>query len=290
MIGIIGGSGLYDFPLDSVKHVVVDTPYGATSAPIVVGLYKNSSPVAFLARHGEGHVLNPTIVPYRANIWALKKLGVDRLITVSAVGALKSYFAIGELVLPVQFLDRTSQRKRTFFDEKGFVAHVPMAEPVCKDLRHRIWAVALQQVGGSVREATYLCIEGPQFDSFAESVKNAREADLVGMTLCPEVYLAKEAEMCFAPICVVTDYDCHIHPLSSSVTADVVKKALSEAMASVVSVLQGVIEENPIPVCKCAESLNSAISTDIAHIKYDHGTHGILLDRVINAKKAVCHI
>ena len=210
-IGILGGSGLYDFEgLADVAEHAIDTPYGKPSDVIVTGRL-GSAKVAFLARHGRGHRLIPSEVPYRANLYALKSLGVRTLLAISAVGSLREHIAPLDLVLPDQFLDLTRKRESTFFGE-GIVAHVAMAEPTCAALRERVTkafeATALPGVRLH-RSATYACIEGPAFSTRAESAMlRTLGADIVGMTNMPEARLAREAQIAYATLALVTDYDC----------------------------------------------------------------------------------
>ncbi len=210
-VGLLGGSGLYDFEglADVVEHMV-DTPYGKPSDVIVTGRL-GSAPVAFLARHGRGHRLIPSEVPYRANLYALKSLGVRTLLAISAVGSLREHIAPLDLVLPDQFLDLTRKRDATFFGD-GVVAHVSMAEPTCAALRGRV-AQAFETVAlpgvHLHRSATYACIEGPAFSTRAESAMlRTLGADIVGMTNMPEARLAREAQIAYASLALVTDYDC----------------------------------------------------------------------------------
>ncbi|MBU6439411.1 MAG: S-methyl-5'-thioadenosine phosphorylase [Betaproteobacteria bacterium] len=210
-IGILGGSGLYDFAgLADVTEHALDTPYGKPSDVIVTGRL-GPAEVAFLARHGRGHRLIPSEVPYRANVYALKSLGVRTLLAISAVGSLREHLAPLDLVLPDQFLDLTRRRESTFFGD-GIVAHVSMAEPTCAALRERVAhafeAAALSGVRLH-RSATYACIEGPAFSTRAESAMlRTLGADIVGMTNMPEARLAREAQIAYATLALVTDYDC----------------------------------------------------------------------------------
>ena len=210
-IGIIGGSGLYDFDglADAAEHTV-QTPFGSPSDVIVTGRL-GLAPVAFLARHGRGHRLIPSEVPYRANLYALKTLGVRTVLAISAVGSLRDELAPLDLVLPDQFIDLTRRRESTFFGD-GVVAHVALAEPTCAALRERVAqafdAAALPGVRLH-RAATYACIEGPAFSTRAESAMlRTLGADVVGMTNMPEARLAREAQMAYATLALVTDYDC----------------------------------------------------------------------------------
>ncbi len=205
MIGIIGGSGLYNL-IEDPEEVKIHTPYGNPSTDIEVGEI-NGVKVAFIARHGKRHSLPPHRVPYRANIYALKKLGIRRLITVSAVGSLKEEYRPGELVTPHQFIDFTKNRRYTFY-EGPKVAHIPMADPFCPDLRKNIIDASKELSIKLHDTGVYTCIEGPRFSTRAEShMFRNLGGDIIGMTLVPEVNLAREAGMCFANISMITDYD-----------------------------------------------------------------------------------
>jgi 5'-methylthioadenosine phosphorylase len=223
LIGVIGGSGLY--AMESLKNGTehhIDTPYGKPSDGVVTGQV-NGVDVAFLARHGRGHRLIPSEVPYRANIYALKQLGVRYLISLSAVGSLSEDMKPLDMVLPDQFIDLTKRRESTFFGT-GAVAHVSMAQPVCPNLSDVLARAigATQMATGFTlhRGGTYVCIEGPQFSTLAESLwYRSMGAKVIGMTNMPEAKLAKEAQMAYATIAMVTDYDCW-HPREAHVTAD----------------------------------------------------------------------
>jgi 5'-methylthioadenosine phosphorylase len=222
-VGVIGGSGLYGMEaLEDVREVTLDTPYGPPSDSYMVGTVEGVS-VAFLARHGRGHRLLPTEVNYRANIHGMKQLGVRYLVSVSAVGSLAEQMAPLDIVLPDQFIDLTRKRETSFFGD-GVVAHVSMAQPVCPQLR-RVLAEAVTTTadagGGSLHDGgTYVCIEGPQFSSFAESNwYRAMGAHIIGMTNMPEAKLAREAQIAYATLAMVTDYDCW-HPLEDDVSTD----------------------------------------------------------------------
>ncbi|RMH32572.1 MAG: S-methyl-5'-thioadenosine phosphorylase [Nitrospirae bacterium] len=265
-IGIIGGSGLYQ--MEGLKHtrtIRVATPFGRPSDEILVGDLEGRT-VAFLSRHGRGHRLAPSFINYRANIYALKTLGVTRVFSVSAVGSMKESIRPGDLVVPDQFVDRTSQRPATFFDQ-DVVVHVAFADPVCKELSAVLWEAA-QAVPATVhRPGTYLCIEGPQFSSRAESaIYRQWGVDVIGMTNIPEAKLAREAEMCYATLALVTDYDCwHETEEAVSVGAildimrasvDVAKQVLRTAVAFVSS----------RSACPCQQALEHAVVTDPASI------------------------
>jgi len=221
-VGVIGGSGLYAMDgLEGVEELQIETPFGPTSAPIVRGQLPEvpGQDLLFLARHGRGHVLNPSEVPYRANIWALKKLGVGWIISVSAVGSLREEVAPGQVVLVDQFIDRTKERPSTFF-EKGLVAHVGFADPTCDALRTMLHE-ASRSVGAVVHPGgTYVCMEGPAFSTRAEShLYRSWGAKVIGMTNLPEAKLAREAEISYATLAMATDYDCW-HTAHDAVTVD----------------------------------------------------------------------
>ena len=207
-VGIIGGSGLYNLKeLEKVNTVQLDTPFGKPSSDFLTGEVHNI-PVIFIPRHGLGHVLLPTEIPFRANIWGLKKLGVTHLISVGAVGSLKEEIIPGHMVFPDQFIDLTRHRTSTFFGN-GVVAHVQFGDPVCPKLSEKL-VQAAQTVGASIHlGGTYICMEGPAFSSRAESLLyRSWGADVIGMTNAQEAKLAREAEMSFASIALATDYDC----------------------------------------------------------------------------------
>ncbi len=229
VLGIIGGSGIYDLPgLENARELRVETPWGEPSAPLrrgeIAGL-----PVVFLSRHDQGHRLSPSDINYRANIDALKRAGVTDLVSLSACGSFKEELPPGTFVLIDQFVDRTHKRESSFFG-KGLVAHVSMAHPVSPRLRLHLAEAALAEDLGIVRGGTYVCIEGPQFSSLAESLtyKNLGYS-VIGMTNMPEAKLAREAEICYATVAMVTDFDCW-HPDHDAVTvADVIKVLTANA-------------------------------------------------------------
>lgn len=261
-IGIIGGSGLYHMPgFEAHEEVVVDTPWGSPSDAYIVGTLSGKN-VAFLARHGRGHRISPSELNFRANIYGFKKLGVKRIVSLSAVGSLKEEHKPLEFVLPDQFFDRTRGRVSTFFGE-GCVAHISFAEPVCAELSS-IVHLACRQVGvESKRGGTYLCMEGPAFSTKAESnVYRSWGMDIIGMTNLQEAKLAREAEICYVTVAMVTDYDCW-HPDHDAVTvneiiAHLVKNA--ENAAKVVAAAVGIIPEQA--PCKCQSALSHALITD----------------------------
>jgi 5'-methylthioadenosine phosphorylase len=207
-LGVIGGSGLYAMEaLERVEETNAETPFGAPSSPVVSG-FLGTTRVLFLARHGKGHVIAPTQVNYRANVYALKALGATHLLSISAVGSLREELAPGHVVLPSQLLDRTTRRVSTFFDDR-LVAHVAVADPYCPLLSSAVADAATVADAVVHRDKTYVCVEGPRFSTRAEShAHRAMGADVVGMTAAPEAFLAREAELPYATLALVTDYDC----------------------------------------------------------------------------------
>jgi 5'-methylthioadenosine phosphorylase len=261
-IAIIGGSGLYHLGLiDEPRSVQVTTPFGPPSDDIVVGTVAGRR-VAFLPRHGRGHRLTPSEIPTRANMYALRVLGVRQVVAVSAVGSLAERYAPGHLVLPDQVVDRTKGIRPASFFGGGLVAHVPLADPICPRLRGRIRDAA-RGVDGVVHDrATYCCIEGPQFSTRAEShLYRAWGMDIIGMTAVPEVGLAREAQLCYALIALVTDYDCW-HVSEEPVTADMVAQVMARNTALAGEVLRralAVMDDDAD--CACQHALDAAVLT-----------------------------
>ena len=260
-IGIIGGSGLYSMKgLTDVHEVTLETPFGAPSDPYVLGTLAGRK-VAFLARHGRGHRILPTELNFRANIHGFKQLGVERILSVSAVGSLREEHKPTDFVIPDQFYDRTKQRVSTFFGE-GIVAHIAFGDPVCPEL-HKL-VVASGNKAGVVTKAggTYVCMEGPQFSTKAES--NAYRAmgfDLIGMTNLQEAKLAREAEICYVTIAMVTDYDCW-HPGHDNVTVDQIVAVLNKNAENAANVVREAVAAMPAERhCKCGEALATAVMT-----------------------------
>ena len=230
-IGIIGGSGLYQMEgLSEIREMAVETPFGKPSDNFILGTL-NGVRVAFLARHGRGHRLLPTELPFRANIYAMKLLGVEWIISASAVGSLQEQYAPTDIVIPDQFFDRTRGRASTFFGD-GVVGHITFAHPVCSDLGE-ILAQSCEVVGVKVhRGGTYLCMEGPAFSTLAESrLYRSWGMDIIGMTNLQEAKLAREAEICYATMALVTDYDCW-HPDHDAVTLEMVLNYLNQNSAN----------------------------------------------------------
>jgi 5'-methylthioadenosine phosphorylase len=263
-IGIIGGSGLYELEgLTDVRWRRVQTPFGDPSDAYCVGRLGDRE-VVFLPRHGRGHRLIPSELPFRANLYGMKALGVEWVVSVSAVGSLRERIAPLDLVIPDQFYDHTRRRIPSFFEE-GIVAHVAMAEPVCPDLAAALHEAA-RETGATVhRGGTYLCIEGPQFSTKAESrIYRNWGADVIGMTNVPEVKLAREAELCYATLALVTDYDVW-HETEAEVTVEAVVANLLKNVATAKSVLRRVVARLAPPrTCPCPELLRNAVITSPA--------------------------
>ncbi len=269
-IAIIGGSGVYDVNLlDRVKEVDVDTPFGKPSDSITVGEHGDTK-VCFLPRHGLGHRYSPSEVPYRANIFALKKLGVKRIISASAVGSLREEYAPLDIVVPNQLYDRTKLRKNTFFEE-GIVVHMGFADPFCPQMSRLIVDIASSK-GYSVKEGgTYVCMEGPQFSTRAESrVYQTLGFDIIGMTALPEAKLAREAEVCYSMIATVTDYDVW---KDEDVTIEAIIENAMKNEVAVRDIISGVIKSVPFErACSCKDALNGAITTVHSMIPADTQT------------------
>jgi len=261
-IGIIGGSGLYSMPgLTDTREIRIKTPFGDPSDAIVTGTLEGRR-VGFLSRHGRGHRFTPSEINYRANICALKMLGVERILSVSAVGSLRDDLPPLDFVIPDQFFDRTRLRVATFFGG-GVVAHVGFDKPTCTILAAHI-AEACDTAGVKAhRSGTYVCMEGPQFSTLAEShTYRQLRFDVIGMTNLTEAKLAREAEICYATIAMVTDYDCW-HPNHDAVTLDEIIQNLNRNTSNVQRVLREVVRELPeARSCKCGAALAHAILTD----------------------------
>ncbi len=261
-IGIIGGSGLYEMEgVTGAHEIAVETPFGPPSDGIVLGTLEGRK-VAFLPRHGRGHRLLPSEINFQANVYALKTLGVERILSVSAVGSLKEKYAPLHLVIPDQFVDRTFKRASTFFG-RGLVAHVAFAHPFCAELG-RVLGAAGRTAGATVHEGgTYICIEGPQFSTRAESeLYRSWGMDIIGMTNLTEARLAREAEVCYSTLAMVTDYDCW-HPDHDAVTADEIIKNLVANAATAKGVLRAAVKGLPDVArrCECASALSHALVT-----------------------------
>jgi len=260
-IGIIGGTGLYQMEgFGEVREVAVDTPFGRPSDALMVGVLEGRR-VAFLPRHGRGHRILPHELNFRANVFAMKALGVEWILSVSAVGSLKEKYAPLHVVIPDQFIDRTQKRQSTFFG-RGLVAHVAFAHPFCRDLS-RVVEDSCAEAGGTFHVGgTYVCMEGPQFSTRAESeLYRSWGADLIGMTNLQEAKLAREAEICYSTLAMVTDYDCW-HPEHDAVTAEQIIGNLGRNAETARAVLRAAVRRLPIPrSCECACALKFALVT-----------------------------
>lgn len=262
-IGIIGGSGLYQMEgLHDVREVSLDTPFGKPSDNYILGTLEGQ-PVAFLARHGRGHKLQPSELPFRANIYGLKMLGVERIISASAVGSLQEQYAPTDFLIPDQFFDRTRGRVSTFFGE-GIVAHITFAHPVCDALCDTLEAAGNTIAGLKLhRGGTYCCMEGPAFSTLAESrLYRSWGMDVIGMTNLQEAKLAREAEICYATMALVTDYDCW-HPDHDDVTVEMVIEYLNKNSANAQQLIREAVRSlaNTERTCKCGAALKHAILT-----------------------------
>jgi 5'-methylthioadenosine phosphorylase len=261
-IGVIGGSGLYSMEgLTVEEERVVETPFGEPSDAFILGELEGTR-VAFLARHGRGHRLLPSELNYRANIYGFKLLGVERLLSVSAVGSMKVEYRPTDIVVPDQFFDRTRHRVDTFFG-KGLVAHVSLANPVCPELSHLYFECAKEAGARSHSGGTYLCMEGPQFSTRAESeIYRQWGVDVIGMTNLQEARLSREAEICYSTLAMVTDYDCW-HEEEDNVNGQAVMEVVQQNAATAQDVVRRVIRRVPSErTCGCAVALQSALITE----------------------------
>ena len=260
-IGIIGGSGLYDMAeVTDRREVSIDTPFGEPSGPYVIGTLRGQR-VAFLARHGAGHRLSPSELNFRANIYGMKTLGVEYILSASAVGSLKEAYKPLDIVIPDQFIDRTRGRVSTFFG-RGLVAHVGFAHPFCRILSG-IASDSGTSSGATVhRGGTYVCMEGPQFSTLAESnLYRSWGADIIGMTNLQEAKLAREAEICYTTIALVTDYDCW-HPDHDSVTVEMIIGNLTQNARTAQQIIAAAVDRLPFErTCECATALKYALIT-----------------------------
>jgi len=265
-IGVIGGSGLYEIEgMTGIEEVTVKTPFGDPSDTITVGELGGMS-VAFLPRHGRGHRINPTRLPVRANIYALKTLGVERLISVAAVGSLKEEIEPLHAVLPDQIIDRTRRVINTFFDD-DIVAHVAFAEPFCPVMCQVLWQTAIDSGVKIHKGGTYLAMEGPQFSTRAESnLYRSWGASVIGMTAIPEAKLAREAEICYATLAFVTDYDCWNEDHETVSTEMIIDNLKRNVQAAKEIIKKAVTMMPAARDCGCATALSNSIITDPARI------------------------
>lgn len=261
-IAVIGGSGLYKMPdiTDKITHVI-PTPFGHTSADIVVGTLRGKR-VAFLPRHGIGHIYTPTAVPNRANIYALKMLGVKYIIAVNACGSLREDYAPGHIAIPDQIFDYTNSRDRSFFDE-GLVGHISVAEPFCRELSEQLYKAVIKAGGTAHKGGTILVEEGPRFATRAESqIFRQWGCSLIGMTTCPEAFLAREAEIAYASMAHITDYDVW-HVSEKPVTVDMVMATMRHNLEIAQLALAAAVESlDETTTCDCHNALENAIMTE----------------------------
>lgn len=265
-IGIIGGSGLYQMEgLTQVEEVEVDTPFGKPSDSYRTGTLEGKR-VVFLARHNRHHTISPSELNFRANIYGFKKLGVEWILSASAVGSLKEELRPLDIVLPDQFYDRTKARISTFFGD-GIVAHISFAHPVCHQLGDVIQQAAADAGVPIKRGGTYVCMEGPQFSTLAESNTYRKNGgDLIGMTNLQEAKLAREAEICYSTVALVTDYDCW-HPQHDAVTVTEVIENLKKNSENAQKIIRSTVKRLPIDrTCKCGHALKHAIMTDLKRV------------------------
>lgn len=261
-IGIIGGSGLYDMEgLTDVQKHTIETPFGAPSDPYVSGVLDPGTRVYFLPRHGVGHRILPGEINYRANIYGFKKLGVEWILSVSAVGSMKEEIHPGDMVVPDQYIDRTRGRASTFFGG-GVVAHVAFGDPVCPNLKKAIADCSKASGSKTHVGGTYVCMEGPQFSTRAESLAyRSLGVSVIGMTNIPEAKLAREAEICYGALALATDYDCW-HQSEEAVTADAVVQIMNKNVATAKKIVREVVRKLPERTCSCKDTLKHAIVTD----------------------------
>lgn len=266
VVGVIGGSGLYEIEgLTDVREVKLETPFGVPSDSYVTGILGGAKMV-FLPRHGRGHRLLPSEVNYRANIYGMKTLGVEHIISVSAVGSMKEEIVPGHIVIPDQFFDRTQGKRASTFFGDGVVGHVQFADPVCPDLSPLL-AEAARNVGATVHQGgTYICIEGPNFSTRAESnIYRSWGVDIIGMTNIPEARLAREAEICYGTVALATDYDCW-HEGHDDVSVDAVIAIIQQNVATARNIIKSatelIVKQRQQRMCPCAEALKFAIMTD----------------------------
>ncbi len=262
-IGVIGGSGLYEIEeLTHIEEIKVETPFGDPSDAFITGELEGVKMV-FLPRHGRGHRYLPSEVPYRANIYGMKKLGVQRIISVSAVGSMKEEIVPGHIVIPDQFFDRTQGKRASTFFGNGVTGHVQFADPVCSELSGVLFDAG-QRAGATVHKGgTYICIEGPNFSTRAESmIYRSWGVDIIGMTNIPEARLAREAEICYGTVALATDYDCW-HDGHDDVTVEAVLEIIRQNVATARDIIkQAVRALSAEPKCACGSSLQYAIMTD----------------------------
>jgi 5'-methylthioadenosine phosphorylase len=282
VLAVLGGTGLYQYEkLTDLETFEVDTPFGKPSSPITVGTLAGKR-VAFLARHGIGHIYTPTEVNYRANIYAIKSLGIRRVVAVSACGSLRDDYAPGHLVLPDQLFDFTRSRPRSFFGD-GLVAHISVADPFCDNLS-KFMLKAVNQTGAIIhRGGSFITIEGPRFSTKAESnLYRAWGMDIIGMTTSPEAFLAREAELCYISLAHITDYDVW-HMSEEAVNVEMIIRTLHENAALVQEAIQNLVENLPDDFdCQCGDALSKALTTQADCIPAETREKlGLLVDKYL---------
>jgi 5'-methylthioadenosine phosphorylase len=282
VLGVIGGSGLYDMPgMQDIDEHNLTTPFGKPSSAIITGKLEGRK-IAFLSRHGIGHYLSPSEVNYQANIYALKSLGVERIVSISACGSLREDFAPGDIVIPEQLFDNTRNRRRSFFGE-GMVAHVSVANPFCPGLSDELYKV-IKNTGGNVHQGgAFITIEGPRFSTRIESnVFRAWGMSIIGMTTSPEAFLAREAEMCYTVMAHVTDYDVwHLteNPVTVEMVIEILHRNTKVAQEAILKLAQQISPERN---CECAQSLAAALITQQDVIPAETRQKlGLLVDKYI---------
>lgn len=283
LFGVIGGSGLYAMPdLKDVEKRIVDTPFGKPSSPIIIGTLEGRR-TAFLSRHGEGHVLSPSEINYRANIYALKSIGVQRIVSVSACGSLREDYGPGDIVVPDQLFDFTKGRESTFFTD-GLVAHIPVADPFCTNFSKDVFKATVETGKKVHAGGTFITIEGPRFSTRGESnTFRSWGMSLVGMTTSPEAFLAKEAELCYAVMAHVTDYDCW-HTSEEEVTAEMVFKTVVSNLEAAQQALRALARGfNEARTCSCPHTLSTSLSTHRDRIPFETRSKlSLLVDRYLD--------
>ena len=281
ILAVIGGSGLYQMPgLTNSETINLDTPFGKPSSPIIIGTLSGKR-VAFLSRHGIGHTISPTELNNRANIYALKSLGATRIVTTSACGSLRDDYSPGHIVIPDQLFDNTKDRVRTFFQD-GVVGHVSVADPYCSTLAGQLHS-AVKSAGATVHAGgTFITIEGPRFSTRAESNQfRAWGMSIIGMTACPETFLAREAEMCYATMALVTDYDVW-HISEEPVTVEMVMKTMAQNVSIAQDAIRNLVEALD-DSHTCDGLMANAIMTGKDHIPHQTRQKlGLLIDKYIN--------
>jgi 5'-methylthioadenosine phosphorylase len=282
VLGVIGGSGIYEMDgLESVQEINPDTPFGEPSSSIVLGELAGKT-IAFIARHGMGHFISPSEINYRANIYALKSVGVQQVLSISACGSLREDYQPGEIVIPNQLFDNTKNRKRTFFGD-GLVAHISIADPFCPVLSEAV-AESVEMAGGSVHQGgAFITIEGPRFSTRVESnIYRSWGMSIIGMTTSPEAFLAREAEMCYTTMAHVTDYDVW-HISEEPVTVEMVVKILRSNTDLAQQAICNLVAQLPLEQsCECNNALRDALITDPERIpKETRERLSILVDRYL---------